>query len=98
MKKNLLLFINNLITEVLDDVRKRKGKCIIIKADFEKAYDYVYCEFLYYMLQRMSFCVKWVAWIKDCLESSTNYDHCALVLKNTLIDWGAMSFRTFVYL
>jgi len=57
------------INEVIEEVRRKKGKCIIIKADFEKAYDSVNWEFLLYMLERMGFCPKWVKWIRSCLES-----------------------------
>jgi len=44
--------------EVLDDVRRRKEKCFIVKADFEKAYDSLSWEFLGYMFQGMGFYAK----------------------------------------
>ena len=36
--------------EVIEEVRKKKSKCIVVKADFEKAYDSVEWSFLFYML------------------------------------------------
>jgi len=60
-----------LVNEVIDEVRRIKGKCTIIKVDFEKAYDSVNWEFLLYMMARLGFCDKWIKWIRGCLESST---------------------------
>jgi len=42
-----------------------------VKLDFEKAYDSVSWEFLFYMMGRIGFCGKWVQWIRACLESTT---------------------------
>ena len=39
--------------------------------DYEKAYDSVSWEFIYYMMGRLGFCGKWIDWIKNCLESSS---------------------------
>ena len=39
--------------------------------DYEKAYDSISWEFIYYMLGRLRFCEKWIEWIKNCLESSS---------------------------
>jgi len=43
----------------------------LVKVDFEKAYDSVNWKFLYYMLGRLGFKVKWINWIKACLESAS---------------------------
>ena len=50
---------------------RRKSSCIFFKVDYEKAYDSIDWDFIYYMLQRLGFCEKWVEWIKACLESSS---------------------------
>jgi len=42
----------------------------VFKVDFEKAYDMVNWEFLFYMLERLGFNAKWIKWIKGCLASS----------------------------
>jgi len=44
---------------------------LIVKLDFEKAYDSVSWDFLYYILGTLGFETKWVGWIKACLKSST---------------------------
>jgi len=44
---------------------------VIVKLDFEKAYDSVSWEFLFYMMGRLGLCGKWVQWIRVCLESAT---------------------------
>jgi len=60
-----------LVNEVVNEVRRIKDKCTIIKVDFEKTYDSVNWEFLLYMMTRLDFCNKWIKWIRGCLESST---------------------------
>ena len=57
--------------EVLDEIKRRKKSCVFFKADFEKAYASVRWEFIYYMLERLGFCGKWIRWIKGCLESAS---------------------------
>jgi len=57
--------------EVLEEVKRRKKSCVYFKVDYEKAYDSVSWEFLYYVLGRLGFCEKWIIWIKSCLESSS---------------------------
>ena len=57
--------------EVLDEIKRRKKNCVFFKADFEKAYDSMRWEFIYYMFERLGFCGKWIPWIKGCLESAS---------------------------
>ena len=57
--------------EVLDEVKREKKRCVFFKVDYEKAYDSVRWEFIYYMLERVGFCGKWIKWIKGCLESAS---------------------------
>ncbi|XP_028061352.1 uncharacterized protein LOC114264833 [Camellia sinensis] len=56
--------------EVVHWWKAEKMKGIILKLDFEKAYDLVNCEFLLSMMKNFGFWVKWVSWIKTCLSSS----------------------------
>ena len=51
--------------------KKKKKSCCLFKIDFEKAYDSVSWEFLYYILGRMGFSTRWLKWIKYCVESSS---------------------------
>jgi len=57
--------------ETVDYLKKEKKSGVIVKVDFEKAYDSVDWKFLYYMLGRLGFNCKWIKWIKACLESAT---------------------------
>ena len=57
--------------EVLEEVKRRKKSCVYFKVDYEKAYDSISWEFLFYMLGRLGFCEKWIGWIKSCLQSSS---------------------------
>ena len=65
-----LLYSVLVANEVLEKVNRRKNSCVYFKVDYEKAYDSVSWEFLYYMLGRLGLCEKWIIWIKSCLESS----------------------------
>lgn len=56
-----------IINEVVDFVNKTKKKCLILKVDFEKAYDSVNWSFLEYMMRRMGMDEKWRKWIKECV-------------------------------
>ncbi|MCH95123.1 LINE-1 reverse transcriptase like, partial [Trifolium medium] len=48
---------------------KSGRSCLVLKVDFEKAYDSVDWGFLEYMLQRFGFGAKWIEWIKACVFS-----------------------------
>ncbi|GAU40168.1 hypothetical protein TSUD_292720 [Trifolium subterraneum] len=55
------------VNEVIDYAKKTGKECLILKVDFEKAYDSVDWGFLDYMLQRFGFCAKWRAWVRACV-------------------------------
>lgn len=57
--------------EVIHEARMRKNSIFALKVDFEKAYDSVEWDFLFYMLRRMNFGSKWIMWIKNCLQSAS---------------------------
>jgi len=40
---------------------------MVFKVDFEKAYDSVSWQFLFYMLRIMGFHERWISWIKGCI-------------------------------
>jgi hypothetical protein len=56
-----------IINEVVDLAKKTGKQCLILKVDFEKAYDSVEWSFLDYMLERFGFCIKWRDWIRACV-------------------------------
>ena len=47
-----------IVNEVVDLAKRKKKECLILKVDFEKAYDSVDWGFLEYMLKRCGFCEK----------------------------------------
>jgi hypothetical protein len=55
------------INEVVDFAKRAKKECLILKVDFEKAYDSVNWNFLDYMLRRFGFTNKWRDWINACV-------------------------------
>jgi hypothetical protein len=57
------------VNELIDYAKKSKKECMVLKVDFEKAYDSVDWGFLDYMLRRFGFGVKWRAWMKTCVCS-----------------------------
>jgi len=57
--------------EVIEDIRRRQQSGLCLKVDFEKAYDSVRWEFLYDMMRKMGFHMKWISWIQGCLESAS---------------------------
>ncbi|XP_028074761.1 uncharacterized protein LOC114277116 [Camellia sinensis] len=59
------VFIAN---EVADDWKKAKRQGLIIKLDFEKAFDSVNKEFLFSMLSSFGFGSKWISWMKAWLN------------------------------
>jgi len=54
--------------EVLEEYKRKRKSCVFFKVDYEKAYDSVSWEFLYYMLDMLGFCAQWIRSIKGCLE------------------------------
>lgn len=55
--------------EVVDCWKKTRKKALIIKLDFQKAYDAVNWEFLFSMLSNFGFGPKWISWIKECVTT-----------------------------
>ena len=50
--------------------KEEEKSYVFFKVDFRKAYDSVRWDFIYYMLDRLGFCEKWISYIKACLEST----------------------------
>jgi len=58
------LCLNDVVYEEIE-----RKKCLAMKVIFEKAYDSIIWDFIYYMFERLvfsfSFCKKWINWIDD---------------------------------
>lgn len=57
--------------EVVDEARRKKKKCMILKVDYEKMYDSICWKFLFYMTRRLCFDKIWIGWIYGCLSTSS---------------------------
>lgn len=57
--------------EVVEEANRCNKPCMVFKVNYEKAYDSVSWEILIYMLKRLGFYPKWIAWIQDCLKSAS---------------------------
>jgi hypothetical protein len=53
--------------EIVDYAKKTGKECLILKVDFEKAYDSVEWSFLDYLLQQFGFGEKWREWMRACV-------------------------------
>ncbi|XP_028056846.1 uncharacterized protein LOC114260849 [Camellia sinensis] len=56
--------------EVMDWWKSSRMRGIILKLDFEKAYDFVNWEFPFSMMMNFEFGEKWVKWIKTCISAA----------------------------
>jgi hypothetical protein len=54
-----------ILHETLHEIRRKKMKGIIMKLDFEKAYDKVSWPFLMEVLERKGFPIKWREWMEQ---------------------------------
>jgi hypothetical protein len=54
--------------ETLHEIRKRKKRGVIMKLDFEKAYDKVQWSFLFEVMERKKLPEKWIQWIKQVVS------------------------------
>lgn len=57
-----------MLHEVLHELRVHHKQGIILKLDFEKAYDKVHWGFMLEVLKRKNFTNKWVGWMKQVIE------------------------------
>ncbi|PNX93422.1 cysteine-rich receptor-like protein kinase, partial [Trifolium pratense] len=59
------------VNELIDLAKRRKDKCLMLKVDFERAYDTVNWNFLEYMMRRMGFDQHWLEWMRACIFNSS---------------------------
>ncbi|XP_028118943.1 uncharacterized protein LOC114316485 [Camellia sinensis] len=56
--------------EVVEGWKKTKKKGVLIKLDFEKAYDSINWGFLFDMFSKFGFGAKWINWMKECVTTA----------------------------
>ena len=55
------------VNEVVDEARRKKNPCCLLKLDFEMTHDSLSWDFHIYMLGGMSFITRWVRWVQCCV-------------------------------
>ncbi|XP_028094444.1 uncharacterized protein LOC114294507 [Camellia sinensis] len=78
IKEDICLFIKEFYlncklskaNEVVDLWKHNSRGGLLLKLDFEKAFDSVNWNFLLHLLQMFGFGEKWVSWIAECISSS----------------------------
>ncbi|XP_058742528.1 uncharacterized protein LOC131615026 [Vicia villosa] len=60
-----------IVNEVLDLDKRERRSCMVLKVDFEKAYDKVSWNFVRYVLKRMGFGKRWLRWMDSCIFTNT---------------------------
>jgi hypothetical protein len=60
-----------ILHEILRETKNRKEIGVILKLDFEKAYDKVNWKFMFLYLQNRGFCKKWLRWMHMVVEGGT---------------------------
>lgn len=60
-----------ILHEILHETKRKKQVGVVIKLDFEKAYDKVNWRFLFQCLEARGFCAQWCGWIKSVVTGGT---------------------------
>lgn len=60
-----------MLHEILHDTRIKKKDGLVLKLDFEKAYDKISWGFLFECMRQRGFCEKWCQWIKKVVTCGT---------------------------
>lgn len=57
--------------EVVQNINKRKEPAVILKLDYEKAYDRVNLDFLFEILTTRGFSRKWNSWVESIMKGGS---------------------------
>ena len=61
----------NLLQEILKESKRKKRQGVVLKLDFEKAYDKVDWRFLLECCRQKGFSDKWLIWIRNAVAQGT---------------------------
>lgn len=59
------------MNEILDFAKRFKKKCLIVKVEFQRAFDCVFWRYLKYVMSRMGFGTKWFHWMDVMVFNSS---------------------------
>lgn len=59
------------VKEVLGLAKREDMSCLVLKVDYEKAYDIVSWNFLRLLFNKMGFGAKWTKWMKACVFNNS---------------------------
>ncbi|WOH04087.1 hypothetical protein DCAR_0623493 [Daucus carota subsp. sativus] len=59
-----------LVSEIISSMKSKKCRGVILKLDFEKAFDSVNWDFLLHLLRTLNFHDRWIRWIEVILKTS----------------------------
>lgn len=68
LKAKISWIVLCLCIEILHESRKKKQQDVVLKLDFEKAYDRVNWEFLFHCLEEKEFADTWMGWFKNIIK------------------------------
>jgi hypothetical protein len=60
-----------ILHETIHELHRKKQNGVILKIDFEKAYDKVKWPFLFQTLKMKGFSAKWISWIKSFVKGGS---------------------------
>ncbi|XP_020223262.1 uncharacterized protein LOC109805546 [Cajanus cajan] len=69
-KGRLILDSVLIANEILEEAKRKKKQCLLFKVDFEKAYDSVNWEYIFFVMEKMRFPISWRRWIAECLATA----------------------------
>ncbi|XP_058775262.1 uncharacterized protein LOC131649520 [Vicia villosa] len=59
-----------MVNEMLDWAKRKKRGCLLLKVDFEKAYNSISWNYLRWIMGKMRFGKRWMKWMESCIFSS----------------------------
>ncbi|XP_058752440.1 uncharacterized protein LOC131625610 [Vicia villosa] len=57
--------------EVLDMAKRENRSCVVLKVDYDNAYDNIYWNYLKFLLKKMGFGNRWTYWMEGCVFNSS---------------------------
>jgi hypothetical protein len=60
-----------ILHEIVHELRVKKMKGIVLKLDFQKAYDKVQWDFMMDVMRKKNFPEKWLTWMKQMIEGGS---------------------------